>query len=70
MCNTVEPPNKGYFGNRPVVLCSEVVLCLEVVQLPMSEVHQKVIIIFLYPKIFRYYRQYNNYKHVVLTIEV
>ena len=46
-CITVEPPNKGYVGNRPVVLCSEVV--------PILEVHQKVII--LSPKIFRYYRQ-------------
>ena len=34
--NTVEPPNKGHFGNRPVVLCSEVV--------PISEVHQISII--------------------------
>ena len=30
-CSTVEPPNKGHFGNRPLVLCSEVV--------PISEVH-------------------------------
>ena len=29
--NTVEPPNKGHFGNGPLVLCSEVV--------PISEVH-------------------------------
>ena len=28
---TVEPPNKGHFGNGPLVLCSEVV--------PISEVH-------------------------------
>ena len=28
---TVEPPNKGRFGNGPIVLCSEVV--------PISEVH-------------------------------
>ena len=28
---TVEPPNKGYFGNGPLILCSEVV--------PISEVH-------------------------------
>ena len=28
---TVEPPDKGHFGNRPLVLCSEVV--------PISEVH-------------------------------
>ena len=27
---TVEPPNKGHFGNRPFVLCSEVVLISEV----------------------------------------
>ena len=46
MCdNTVEPPNKEHFGNRPVVLCSEVV--------PISEVHQ-IFIIFLCLKIFRY----------------
>ena len=30
-CTTVEPPNKGHFGNGPLVLCSEVV--------PISEVH-------------------------------
>ena len=29
--STVEPPNKGHFGNGPLVLCSEVV--------PISEVH-------------------------------
>ena len=29
--HTVEPPNKGHFGNGPLVLCSEVV--------PISEVH-------------------------------
>ena len=29
--NTVEPPNKGHFGNGPLVLCLEVV--------PISEVH-------------------------------
>ena len=28
---TVEPPNKGHFGNGPLVLCSEIV--------PISEVH-------------------------------
>ena len=28
--NTVEPPNKGHFGNGPLVLCSEVVLISEV----------------------------------------
>ena len=44
---TVELPNKGHFGNRPVVLCSEVV--------PISEVHQ--ILTILSSKIFRYYRQ-------------
>ena len=27
---TVEPPNKGHFGNGPLVLCSEVVPILEV----------------------------------------
>ena len=31
MINTVEPPNKGHFGNGPLVLCSEVV--------PISEVY-------------------------------
>ena len=31
MMTTVEPPNKGHFGNGPLVLCSEVV--------PISEVH-------------------------------
>ena len=29
--STVEPPNKGHFGNGPLVLCSEIV--------PISEVH-------------------------------
>ena len=29
--HTVEPPNKGHFGNGPLILCSEVV--------PISEVH-------------------------------
>ena len=28
--DTVEPPNKGHFGNRSFVLCSEVVPILEV----------------------------------------
>ena len=32
---TVEPPNKGHFGNEPFVLCSEVV--------PISEVHYVLI---------------------------
>ena len=27
---TVEPPNKGHFGNGPFVLCSEVVLISDV----------------------------------------
>ena len=31
LCYTVEPPNKGHFGNGPLILCSEVV--------PISEVH-------------------------------
>ena len=29
-CITVEPLNKGHFGNGPFVLCSEVVLISEV----------------------------------------
>ena len=29
--SSVEPPNKGHFGNGPLVLCSEVV--------PISEIH-------------------------------
>ena len=30
LLSTVEPPNKGHFGNGPFVLCSEVVLISEV----------------------------------------
>ena len=55
---TVEPPNKGHFGNRPVVLCSEVV--------PISEVHQ-ILIRFLFLKSLD---TIGNYiKHMVLTID-
>ena len=35
-CATVEPPNKGHFGNRSFVLSSEVV--------PISEVHRILIL--------------------------
>ena len=39
---TVEPPNKGHFGNRPVVICSEVV--------PISKVH-RILIIIIWPAV-------------------
>ena len=45
--NTVDPPNKGHFGNRPVILC------LEVVHVPISEIDS----ITVSPKLFRFYRQ-------------
>jgi len=42
---TVEPPNKGHFGNGSFVLSSEVV--------PISEVHHILIYIYIISKMFK-----------------